>query len=94
MEKTYIGGEKLALSEKENLELKYYILTQNKFCAEMNRKINTYGIEIESFNQVFSEVSKVEDITTNRDEINSIVKLLQENAVTPIHLSEIIEDLI
>ena len=60
----------------------------------MNIKINTYGIEIESFNQVFSEVSKVEDITTNRDEINSIVKLLQENAVTPIHLSEIIEDLI
>ncbi|MBQ8299244.1 MAG: hypothetical protein IJX99_05185 [Clostridia bacterium] len=94
MEKTYIGGEKIALSEKENLELKYYILAQNKFCVEMNRKIITYGIEIESFNQVFSEVNKIEDITTSIDKINSIGKLLKENAVTPIHLNDVIEDLI
>lgn len=94
MEKTYIGGEKLELLERENIELKYYVLTQKYYCEEQNRTIDTYGIEIQSVNQEQEEVNKIENVTINKEKAFLIAETLRKNIVMPIHLKDVIEDLI
>ena len=48
----------------------------------------TYGIEITEGNRI------INDVSCNREKANEIVRLMNKFQVSPIHLYEVIEDLI
>lgn len=94
IDRNYIGGKKVSLSTKRNIELKYFVFFKRKLYADTNEDLMAYGIEIESFNNEIYETARVEDITTDFEKITNIANLLKDNDVMPIHLRDIIEDLI
>ena len=60
----------------------------------MSSKHIEYGIEIEKQDKVRTEKSQIKDITTDHTRIDYIVKSLMKNGVTPIHLHDVIEDML
>lgn len=92
MRKYYIGKETLKVLEDSDIELKYFILETEKVIN--NKKIRDYGIEIEKQDNTRTEKSRVSSITTDQTRIDYIVKTLMKNGVTPIHLYDVIEDIL
>ena len=92
MKKYYIGKETLKILESTDLELSYYIL-ENEHEID-NIKFTEYGIEIEKKDANRIEKSQVVNITTNQTRIDFIVKTLMKNNVTPVHLHDVIEDML
>ena len=89
MIRNYIGKETL---EIPSIELKYYILEE---VVELgSSKLVDYGIEIEKQDSARIEKSQVKDITTDQTRIDNIVKSLMRNSVTPVHLHDVIEDML
>ncbi len=88
MKKFYIGKETLSISDNNHLDLKYYVLADE--CDEYTN----YGIEIEKLDNTRIEKSQVMDITTDQTRIDDIVKSLMKNNVTPIHLHDVIVDML
>ena len=86
MKRNYIGKETL------DFELKYYIL-EEEVELESSKHIG-YGIEIEKQDNTRVEKSQIKDITTDQTKIYYIIKLLMKNSVTPIHLHDVIEDML
>ena len=60
----------------------------------MGIKYVEYGVEIEKKDHFRVEKSQIKDITTDQTRIDSIVKSLMKNNVTPIHLHDVIEDML
>lgn len=92
MKRSYIGKETLVIHEKSSFELKYYIL-EEEVELESSKHIG-YGIEIEKQDNTRIEKSQIKDITTDHTRIDIIVKSLMRNSVTPIHLHDVIEDML
>ena len=86
MKKFFIGKETVTCENK--FELKYYVLENKK------KDYTEYGIEIEKTDNFNIEVNQVTDITTDQTRIDYIVKSLMQNSVTPIHLHDVIEDML
>ena len=92
MKRNYIGKETLEIFESSAISLKYYILEDE--VEENSKRYVAYGIEIEKQDCKRIEKSQVKDITTDQTRIDSIVKSLMKNNVTPIHLHDVIEDML
>ena len=92
MKRYYVGKEALDLVDSEGLELKYYILEDEFY--EKDVCISKYGIEIEKKEKTRIEKSQVNDITTDQARIDFIVKTLMRNNVTPVHLYDVIVDML
>lgn len=92
MKRNYIGKETLTLHERSSFELKYYVLVEN--IENENETFTKYGIEIEKQDSMKVEKSQIKDITTDQTRIDYIVKSLMKNCVTPIHLHDVIEDML
>ena len=88
------GEEQIIGMEGQTVELKYYILKQEMFYEDLSKEITAYGIEIEKTENAIVETSRLEDITCNKEEIDSITRVLKENKVLPIHLQDIVLDML
>lgn len=88
MKKYYIGKETLNTIECETFELMYYILENEA------DNFPEYGVEIQKKTSSRIEKSQVPDITTDQTRIDFIVKTLMQNNVTPVHLHDIITDML
>ena len=96
MKRSYIGKETLAVFEQSCVTLKYYILeTECEEDVENGCEEHIgYGVEIEKQDSARVEKSQVKDITTDQTRIDNIVKSLMKNSVTPIHLHDVIADML
>ena len=92
MKRSYIGKETLEIHEKSSFVLKYYILEE--VVENESSKHVEYGVEIEKQDSSRIEKSQIKDITTDQTRIDYIVKSLMRNSVTPIHLHDVIEDML
>lgn len=76
--------------------LKYYIVTSDVITENSNLQVISFGSEIEMHyeeNNCKTCISSVvKDITTNKDEIYKFIEKLKNNYVTPISLTEIVDD--
>lgn len=96
---TYCGATLLNKNEtniKNNIKLEYYSIER-----EINIKSEAktlYGISIIKKeyceNRVSFEKSSVEKVSTNRNVVMSIIKVLKNCKVTPIALKDVVEDLL
>ena len=94
MDKFFIGEEHLTLENKRVVELKYYVLKQEKFVEETGENKITYGIEVEKCSKPKTEKEIVLDVTTKEENIMRITNCLKENKITPIHLKDVIVDML
>lgn len=94
MTRFYIGRKDLEISDSRIVELKYYILEQKKFYEDLNEELIAYGIEIEKIDNAITEVNRVEDVTCDDAKIKSLAHMLKENKVLPIHLNDVILDIL
>jgi hypothetical protein len=99
MDKQYCGYETLLGESGNKIELQYYILKQSQLYLDICETKIAYGIEIVKREvmknkDLFVEESRVDDITTNLFEAKNIVNSLKRNQVTPIHLKDVLENLI
>ena len=92
MKRSYIGEETLEIHEDSFISLQYYILEEDVEIS--GSKYVEYGVEIEKKDHFRIEKSQIKDITTDQTRIDSIVKSLMANSVTPIHLHDVIEDML
>lgn len=92
MKRYYVGKEALDLVDSEGFELNYYILEDE--VDEEDMRFSKYGIEIEKKEKTRIEKSQVNDITTDQARIDFIVKTLMKNNVTPVHLYDVIVDML
>lgn len=84
-------GSSFITSDNETIKVDYYLIVDNKLYFDDKIPRNTYGIEIiENDN----EKEIVNDISTDEDFITNIIEKLKTNAVLPVHLFDIIEDLL
>ena len=88
------GEEHIIGMNGQTVELKYYILKQEMFCEDLSKEIIAYGIEIEKTENAIIEKSRLEDITCNKEKIDLITRILKENKVLPVHLQDIVLDMI
>ncbi len=65
----------------------YKCIEQNLFDENIGNYI-TYGIEITEGNKI------IDDVSCDKEKANKIIKLLNKHQVSPIHIYEIIENLI
>ena len=92
MKRYYIGKETLEVLEDNCINLKYYVLANE--VEKNNTKFVEYGIEIEKQDKSRIEKSQIADITTDQTRIDFIVKALMKNNVTPVHLHDVIVDML
>lgn len=98
MKMVCIGEENLRVSPDDEMNVKYYILEENKTYSELNLEMKTYGIKIETYRDVddiniYTE-DEIRDITIDRKQIVNISHLLKKNQVLPEHLKDVIENFI
>lgn len=94
MGKSFIGKRYLALENKRIAMLKYFLLEDTKIVEETKESKNTYGICIEKWNNDNLEENSVRDITTEKENAKKIAECLMKNEVTPLHLKDIIVDML
>lgn len=91
MKRNLYGTSKIKYEDKEET-LKYYIL-DNEITLD-NQVSKVYGLEIVKENNLNTENSLVSDLTTNKEFAEDIIKKLMDNTVTPMHLYDVLENLI
>lgn len=94
MIKLLMGEERLDLENKEAANLKYFVLEETKFVEETGENMKTYGILVEKWKNESIESSFVNDITTEKENIMRITNSLKKNKITPVHLKDIIIDIL
>lgn len=94
MERLYIGEEYLALENKRVATLRYFVVEESKSVEASKDKINTYGLEVEKWNGKKVESDFVSDVTTDKEYAVDLMDYLRKNKVMPIHLKEIIVDML
>lgn len=92
--------EKLYNRNFENINkgfiIEYYKLEKEKENMQIKENEVVYGVEVvkkDKENERISEVSYIDNITKNENEINSLLKVISKNNVTPVSLEYIIEDM-
>lgn len=91
MHRQYKNSCYLDIGENQKIKFDYYIISESKVFLEEKTPRLTYGIEIIDNN---NESRMVKDISTNEEKVIDIINILIRNVVSPIHLKDIIEDMI
>ncbi len=94
MERLYIGEEYLALENKRVATLRYFVVEQSKSVEDNKEGISTYGLEVEKWNGKNVESGFVSDVTTDKEYAVDIMDCIRKNKVTPIHLKDIVVDML
>lgn len=94
MNRFYIGGEDIKLADSRIVKLKYYILEEELYYEEFNKSMVTYGIEVEKIENKIIESSCINNITSDNSKINAIGNVLKSNSVLPVHLKDVILDIL
>lgn len=97
MSRQFFGAERFRGENEEEVELKYYLLSTEKFIDEVNEEKIFYGIEItKNEGELLNEFERsiINDVGLDRDNVRSILKKLKVNQVTPTHLYDVVENLI
>ena len=68
--------------------MSYYKCIEQLFFDETIGNYITYGIEITEGNRIIS------DISCNKERVNEIVRLINKHQVSPIHITDVLENLI
>lgn len=101
MKKFYAGivlnKDELQESNCSRIELEYYKITK-KVKENVNKKTNTYGIEIVKREyqegRKTKEKSNLYNLTKDEQVINNILNILKLNKVTPIALGDVVEEVL
>ena len=90
MQREYRGSNILKGSESE-IKIDYYLLTNQKILLDDLKPRYTYGIEI-----IENDIEKeyVEDVSVNQKIVINMIDKIRENGVLPVHLHDVIEDLL
>lgn len=94
MDKIFIGEESLTLENKRIVKLKYFLLEEAKIVEETGESKKMYGICVEKWKGDELEKDFVNDITSERENAMSITNCLKENKIMPIHLKDVIIDML
>lgn len=97
MNKRCFGCERIKGEDKEEFEVKYYLLKEERCEVSLNEKRIFYGIQIskcEIGSLTEYESNTVKDIGINENKAISILEELKMNKVTPVHLYDVIENFI
>lgn len=94
MERLYIGEEYLALENKKMAVLRYFVLEQTKSVEDIEGKVSTYGFEVEKISGKNVESNLINDVTTDKEYAVDLMDCLRKNKVTPIHLSDVLADML
>jgi hypothetical protein len=78
----------------------FYRLTKNKVSLELGQdtmEVQSYGIEIERQDILNNSIVNIErdsvkSISPHRHKVHSLLKLLYDNCVSPVHLIDILGD--
>lgn len=89
MQKCFVGATSVIVDGGENMDLKYYLIKEEKTFEDINDPITTYGVEIDKNN---IEREMIRDVSVNEAEVNKVINTLINNQVTPIHLYDVIEN--
>ncbi len=89
MQKCFVGATSVIVDGGENMDLKYYLIKEEKTFEDINDPITTYGVEIDKNN---IEREMIRDVSVNEAEVNKVISTLINNQVTPIHLYDVIEN--
>ncbi|MBO5179035.1 MAG: hypothetical protein J6B87_01635 [Clostridia bacterium] len=68
-----------------------YSLTEAEIELEGEKYI-TYGIEVEKQSLKQNEKSTINNISMNKARVKEIMKILERNEVTPVHLYDVMEN--
>ncbi len=93
MTKHSVSIAHLKLNDSQDVELRYYVLEEKKFNEDFGREYVSFGIEVEKEEANDVETCKVSDITCDEEKIYSIVNTLTKNEVFPVHLNDVILDM-
>ena len=87
------GTETLkTLDSSSIMKLRYYIL-EDEIMVD-GKSLIEYGVEIEKLENQGIEKSQIASITTDQSRIDFIIKTLKKNSVTPVHLHDVIVDML
>lgn len=89
MQKCFVGATSVIVDGGENMDLKYYLIKEEKTFEDINDPITTYGVEIDKNN---IEREMIRDVSVNEAKVNKVISTLINNQVTPIHLYDVIEN--
>ena len=94
MDRVFGGEEYLALENKRVAVLRYFVLEQSIILEETGDKITTYGLEVEKWMGTSLEKDFVSDVTTEIEKVTNIMDCLRKNKVMPVHLKEVLTDML
>ncbi len=94
MERLLVGDEYLALENDEMALLKYFVIEGSKAVEGTNDKLTTYGLEIEKWTKHDIERDAVYDVTTKKDVAFDMMYSIKENKLMPVHLKDVVMDMI
>ena len=92
MNKFLLGEE--SLDDKGETRLKYFLLEESKYVEETSKNVKCYGIEAQKITKDNIEKNLVHDITTEKESAVSMVNILKNNKIMPIHLQDVIMDML
>ena len=90
MQKIFRGRNIIKNGEKQ-LRLDYYLIEESKMYYNEENPRNSYGIEIIRDDK---EIGIVKDITINKEVALEIIDKIVDNQVFPVHLLDVVEDLL
>lgn len=94
MAKHSVSLAHLKLNNNQDAELRYYVLEEKRFNEDVGIEYISFGIEIQKEEDNIVEESKVSDVTCDKEKIYSIVDILAKNEVFPVHLNDVIADML
>ena len=84
-------GSKIIKDCEEEIKVDYYLIADSKIFSDESSPRRTYGVEIVENDK---ECELVQDVSLDEDATLEIIDTLRRNEVLPIHLHDIIEDLL
>ena len=96
--KTFFDGMFIENDKLENEGIEYPIkLEYFKTLKDKENVGNKYGIQVVKIEYLDEDISieskEIENITNREEKINDILNLLKRNEVTPVGVSDVLEDL-
>ncbi len=92
--KIELNGESLFEDKRNKIILEYYLLESDIEDIEELKGMRTFGVEIVKNAGGAEETTAVKNVSASRSEMNEIIGLLSRNSVTPVTLTEVLDDII